>query len=197
LNVREIFQKPRLSFLNLFYVLSLGGFGFFLVTSFKGSVELNWPSIFYPCAFVLVAFSMSRRKLLLNIFYWLTLYSLILSLGLSAKIPAVHQKLTEPFKVLAWKNLPHDYKPLFASTYQLASLMWWNSQVPVFKLKDSSRYDFFDERPESRPQADFYLLKEKGNNFPDWVQGPDWVIQEVQILDEKHMVFKITRKGKQ
>ncbi len=195
MNLYWALKATKNSFNNVFLFLSLWGFSFFIISSFRGSVELNWPSIFYPCLFVLSIQMGSKRPVLKNGIYWLSIYvfcGLILGLGLA---PGLLQKIKEPLGMAAISKLPQEFKPLYASTYQMASLLWWNSHLPVFKLRGSSRYDFFDEQPSSLPSTStFYLLKEPGNNLPEWLQPSLWSIQEMQRPDEAHIILKITKK---
>jgi 4-amino-4-deoxy-L-arabinose transferase-like glycosyltransferase len=204
-NLYAAFKTPSRGHSKLFAVLSGGGFLFFLLSSFKGSVELNWPSIFFPPLFALSvqwqvhegSASAERALLKNNLIYWGLIYFLIGALAGFHLIPDLERKLHEPYQAAGWTDLPRTYSPLYSSTYQLASLMWWNSQRPVFKLKGSSRYDFFDELAVSQPEGNiFYLLKEKGNNLPDWLQNGLWAIEEVQNLDENHIVLKISKKDR-
>jgi 4-amino-4-deoxy-L-arabinose transferase-like glycosyltransferase len=195
LNFYRGFQAPRFSNKNLFKILGFGGLAFFLLSSFRGSVELNWPSIFIPCIFVLAARAYKKDDFKLNMGYWATIYILVFTLALTGVAPALKDKLQEPYKTRTWHSLPFEFDPLYASTYQLASLMWWKTGIPVYKLPGTSRYDFYDEIAKEPPTAKvFYLLKEKVNNLPDWLTPAGWSVEEIRKLDEKHLVLKITRK---
>lgn len=195
LNLFWSLKSAKDSFNKIFLFLTFGGFLFFLFSSFKGPVELNWPAIFFPCLFVLSIQAVSKKVIFSNSLYWLSIYTLIAVLIKADLTPALKQKFDEPTQVKLLSKLPYEFSPLYASTYQLASLLWWNSQKPVYKLKSSSRYDFFDELEGSLPSTSvFYLIKEPGNNLPDWVQLEGWSIEEVQKPNLKHIVLKISKK---
>lgn len=195
MNLFWALKAPKNSFNSIFLFLSLGGFSFFLLSSFRGSVELNWPSIFYPCLFVLSIQIASTKSVFKNSIYWLSVYSLAAATMMMGLAPGLLQKINEPLRIAALSKLPTEAVPLYTSTYQMASLLWWNSQKPVFKLNGSGRYDFFDEQTASYPNSTiFYLIKEPGNNLPDWLQSSAWSVQEMQKPDESHILLKVMKK---
>lgn len=193
INVRRAFRG--LDSNKLFKVLVLGGFGFFLISSFRAPVELNWPAVFYPALFALSIAGFKNHDIKQNLFYWVFIYTLLIVGATTGINPALQEKINEPFRAKSWAHLPFQYETLYASTYQLASLLWWNAGKPVYKLSGSSRHDLFDEVQSSKPQVKtFYLLKENGNNLPDWLQTANWEKEEVQILDHRHVVMKLTNR---
>jgi 4-amino-4-deoxy-L-arabinose transferase-like glycosyltransferase len=194
LNLARAWSAPRFSVRNIFSVLGFGGICFFLLSSFRGSVELNWPSIFIPCLFVLSARALKKNDLKINIQYWSIMYVLILVVSLTGFSPALKEKLYEPYKTKSWLSLPFEFYPLYGSTYQLSSLLWWKSQHAVYKLPGMSRYDFYDEIARPLEAKGFYLLMEKDNNLPEWLNSQDWEKEEVRKLDDKHLILKFTRK---
>ena len=195
LNFYWSFRAPKNSFNKVFSFLSFGGFSFFLFSSFKGSVELNWPSIFYPCLFILSLQAPFAKIIFKNILYWSLMYALVVGLFFSGLLPNLNRKINEPLEAQALAKLPLQKVPLYTSTYQLAALLWWSSGQPVYKLRDSSRYDFFDELPQSLPSAPiFYFLKEEDNTLPDWAYSPPWTIQQLPKPDLGHILWEISRK---
>lgn len=195
LNFFGALASPKNDFNKVFSFLTWGGFSFFLFSSFKGSVELNWPSIFYPCLFALSVQAATQKILFKNTLYWLAIYILAAVLIFTQKAPSLTQKLNEPLQAAFLSKLPYEMAPLYASTYQFASLLWWSSQKPVYKIRGSGRHDFFDEKDGSFPtESIFYLIKEPGNNLPDWIQPNVWTIQEMQKPDDIHIVLKISKK---
>ncbi len=195
MNLYWSLQAPKNTFNKVFLFLSAGGFSFFFLSSFKGSVELNWPAIFYPCLFILSIQFVSTKKVFKTFTYWFFIYTLAVSLVFRGLAPSLEDKFKQPRAVAELSKLPYELKPLYASTYQLASLFWWSSQKPVYKIRGSGRYDFFDEQAESLPSvSSFYLIKEPGNNLPDWLDPTVWSVQQIQIPAEGYMIFKITKK---
>lgn len=198
IRARPLFSQDE-SYRNLFTLmrfLGFGGLGFFLLTSLRASVELNWPSVFYPCLFLVVALQSPKNYFSKNLIYWISIYAFLIILVIGNFLPALKDKLNEPYRVSAFKDLPTTHAPLFASTYQLASSLWWAAKTPVYKLFDSSRYDFFDEMPEkSRPSTkSFYFLKENGNNLPNWITSEAWKIEKETRLDDNHVLLHIIKK---
>ena len=76
LNFYWALRAPKNYFNKIFSLLAFGGFAFFLMSSFRSSVELNWPSLFYPCLFVLCVQTPALKLLLKNSLYWLLIYTL-------------------------------------------------------------------------------------------------------------------------
>lgn len=145
---------------------------FFFFTSFRAPVELNWPSMAYPSFFALAAASVGRRTFVGNMIFWTTVQ---IAMIISVFYPAtfrLHEKLSEPTKYRVLADLPNTHSPLYASTYQMASSLWYVSGRPVYKLQGMSRYDMYDRWDGSLPSLGrFYLLKEQGQEFPQKKDG--------------------------
>lgn len=195
LNLIRSFKTPGFPHKTLFSCLAWGGLLFFFISSFRAPVELNWPSIFIPCLFVLTVLGSRASDFKKNLTYWGLIYLALFYVAGTGAVPALQDKFNEPFKAKAWSTFPNDYKPLYASTYQLASLMWWTSQKPVYKLPGMSRYDFYDEIAQEPLDVNaFYLLKEIHNNLPDWVETQRWTVEEINKLDDKHILLRVYRQ---
>lgn len=146
------------------------GFGpllFFFATSFRSATELNWPIMAYPSLFALAAIAASSKALRTAMGFWLVVQAAVI---VSACLPAAyeaHGKLAELTRFRDVRALPATQPPLFTTTYQAASSLWYWSKIPVYKVAGVSRFDMFDLWPESRPTGPvFRLLMEDYQDVP-------------------------------
>lgn len=168
---------------------------FFLFTSFRALVEANWPIIAYPSMLALALFHPKVQQ-------WLKAYVIFFGLVTalvvaSVFVPAIRKlnyKIEEPYVFQELSALAHEVQPLYASSYQMAASLWYFSKVPVFKLKDISRYDFFDTLAEAQPTGPkFYLVKREGNGLPAWVSEQQWQVKELRKISPDFVLLEITR----
>lgn len=175
--IRAGVEGPRRKVL---WAAAVGPLVFFLLTSFKAPVELNWPFIAFPAAFALAATTIGRKAFRGHMAFWtLAQMALVVSIFVPGGF-ALHEKLSEPtrFKVLA--ELPKTSPPLYASTYQMASSLWYVSGVPVYKLRGMSRIDMYDAWEGSLPpRGRFRLLREPGQNLPPEADAEGWTIRNL------------------
>lgn len=169
--------------------------GFFFLTSFKASVELNWPIMAFPSFFALVATSpLPRWGLWTTISFWSVFHLfLVLALALPSRFH-LHEKIAEPYRFRLLRELPRTYEPLYASNYQIASSLWYLSQTPVPKLRLSSRFDYFDFLEISLPKDDFYLLRTEDQSWPDWLIQENWVPEFVTSPAPRLEIWKVRKK---
>lgn len=142
----------------------IGPFIFFLTTSFRAHVELNWPMMGLPALFV-IACSVSRLKLA-RIYYGIL--TTVLVLVLFVPVPGVPvEKVLESRKYQPAISVVHEFKPLYASSYQMASALWYLSGEPVYKLRGSRRFDMYDMWNGSLPSTEkFYFLRDPDDRWP-------------------------------
>lgn len=152
----------------LIAVTSFFPLAFFLYSSFRAPVELNWPIMVYPGLFVLASLEMKKWGRLSALGLWSAVQvALLVALFFPARFH-LHEKLSEPTRYLSLKNLPKENAPLYASTYQIASSLWYASNTPVYKLRGMTRPDMFDYWPQSAPDAArFYLLMYETDVIPE------------------------------
>lgn len=162
---REKAASPLVRILQALAVIPLG---FFLLTSLRAPTELNWPVMAFPAVFALAAVHINKKSVLADVLFWsVAQLALVVSIFLPAGLQ-LHEKLTEPVRFKSVADLPKTQTPLFASTYQMASSLWFVSGVPVYKLRGMSRVDMFDQWPGSAPPSGrFFLLREEGQLLPD------------------------------
>ncbi len=185
-------KDPRMKILKSF---AWGPLIFFFLTSFRAPVEGNWPIMAYPTVYALaLTGSWSWRKHFLVLGFWLSLY---FTLGFAMIFSAhqfVHGKVSEPFLYRSFSPLVEVYRPLYAINYQLASSLWFNSRKPVYKLKDGSRYDFFDTLDHGYPSENsFFLIKQRHHDLPEWILKEGWKIKEVENLPHDYLILEVKK----
>lgn len=169
---------------------------FFFFSSFRGTVELNWPNIAFPGIFALVLFSKNFRKSALRTSaFWILFYIFAFSAALF--LPqgySVAKPFREQFRFRPLAPLQKEYSPLYASTYQIASAIWFENKTPIYKLRGMSRYDFYDTLPQSLPQEDtFYLIQENWTELPDWVKKAGYKEETIKKIEPHYLLVKVSR----
>ncbi len=166
---------------------------FFLLTSFKGRVEGNWPLVAYPAIYALAVLGESRRRWLhFPIAIWFFAFGLVFFnyhhdfIG-SKEIKGKGRELLD----LKSLNLS-QYHPLYAINYQLASKLSWDYKKPYFKYQGLSRPDYFDFNSKNSTEERFYLLatvKDSKRRI-----GKKLSIHSEFMIDEYHIVFEVSPK---
>lgn len=169
-----VISEPDPTRLNVYFALT--PLLFFLVSSFKGQTEMNWPLMSFPHLLFLFFSqekSKSSERLAIGfLYFWLSVEVLFVFCSLNPQYNFLHGKLNEPKRFVSSSEVFQGKRPLFTSTYQSASLIWFHSKVPTFKLRGQSRYDFFDTLVGSTPlTTEFYYLKEDYQELPESFQG--------------------------
>ena len=165
---------------------------FFIYTTFKGDTELNWPVMIYPSFFLLVAMHFNNHLksiISYSVFFGLLGITLIGgSLGFWGQ--ELHGRLVEGKKYELLFDASKDYKPLYLSTYQSASYFWFLSKEPRYKLKGSSRIDFYDFLPQSTPaEKSFFFMKEQYQSIPsDFLKSHEFT--KIDDFDYKFEVYE-------
>lgn len=169
---------------------------FFLMSSFKALVEVNWPIVAYPAFFALAVLGSRKSKglIIANVF-WLVLFSVLVSHVIKPWIPQAPERLSEfsQFEPILEKR--KQYQPLYASTYQMASWVWYETKVPFFKLHQMSRFDLFDTYPEGRPQSfPIYIAMKRYTEMPPWIENdPQYRVSEVESFENDFVIIKVDR----
>ncbi|UXR65812.1 glycosyltransferase family 39 protein [Bdellovibrio bacteriovorus] len=168
---------------------------FFLLTSFRALVEANWPIIAYPAVLATALFHQKIQKWArVSVAFWGLIIVLVISTLFTPSLRKLSDKVEEPYVFQKLSSIAYEYSPLYASSYQMASSLWYFSKVPVFKLKDISRFDFFDTLPEAQPQGNvFYLVKRKTNGLPKWISEQQWQMKEIKTISPDFVVLEFTR----
>ncbi len=177
------------------YYFGWGPLLFFTLTSFRALVEANWPIIAYPAILALALF---HPKIVQWYRFYVTFWGLIFTMViLTLFAPALRKlsdKVAEPYHFQELSEVAKEYSPLYGSSYQMAASLWYFSKVPVFKLKDISRFDFFDTLPEANPSGShFYLLKRDTNSLPPWISQEQWKAKEIKRISPDFVLLEFTR----
>lgn len=177
------------------YYFGWGPLLFFLFTSFRALVEANWPIIGYPAVLALALFYPRMQKWTkYYVGFWGVLIALVLATLFTPSLRGLNDKVQEPFVFKDLSAIAHEVSPLYASSYQMASSIWYFSKVPTFKLGGISRWDFFDTLPEAHPQGNhFYLVKRETNGLPAWISEQQWQMKEVKKISPDFVLLEFTR----
>lgn len=176
--------------------LGWGTLLFFFISSFRGTVELNWPIAAFPVVFAMALFFQNIRKIALwTSGFWIFIYIFAFSAALYfPKDSPVAKPFRDQFRFRPLAALQKEYQPLYAGTYQIASTIWYENKTPIYKLRDMSRYDFYDTLPGSLPQEDsFYLVQENWSKIPDWVEKSGYKTSIVQEIEPHFIVVKVSK----
>ena len=142
---------------------------FFLTSSFRSTVEANWPQTSHAHALLEVSLLKQRFKKW-ALAYWVVVW---LAIGIYLASPlSENKRFHYPTLDLAEKIWPEvkDVSPLYGPTYQLTSLLHLYSQKPIYKLPELSRHDFYDSAIIQKiPENSFYVLKYDISSWPEWM----------------------------
>lgn len=169
---------------------------FFFLTSFRALVEANWPVIAYPSLLTLALFhpkTSSWSKYYMA--FWGVAVAVVVSSIWVPQFRSLNEKISEPYEMQSFVPLVSEYQPLYGASYQISASLWYFSKIPTYKLKGTSRFDFFDTLPESAPEGPkFYLLKKEWTGAPAWVTEQGWQSREIKKLDFKYVLVEFTRQ---
>lgn len=168
----------------LLFATGLTPFLFFALTSLRAPVELNWPMMGLPALLTAIAWSKVRTPRWGRFYYGALSFLLALALVLPSQINPV-KKAHEATRYEVLLPFVQEYQPLFASSYQMASVLWFRSSRPVYKLRGSRRFDMYDLWPESLPEAEvFYFARERGDRWPEaFPQSAATLIRQVDDFE--------------
>lgn len=156
----------------------LGPFVFFFLTSFRAPVELNWPAMGLPS---LIAFASLSSPLqgFARWFYGALTVSIFLLFALPSEINPV-PRASEWREYDQVVDLVANHQPLYASSYQMASVLWFRTQMPVYKLRGSRRIDMYDRwEGSAMGPGTSYFLRHRDDRWPD---GAD-LLNPRKVLD--------------
>lgn len=177
--------------------LALPIFGFFLFSSFRSKVEGNWSQLaFLPTLSLLAFYDFNAKSWRAKSFvgFWAVCLITIISFWRQPWFKNCPEKLCEPYRYQSLIEIEKNYRPFFASSYQMASFLWFNTKKPVYKLHDMSRTDFYDTLPESKPNAqEFYLAKHNQTELPYWLQEQGYQSETIKNIDDELVLVRVYR----
>lgn len=133
---------------------------FFLLTSFKGAVEANWPAVAYPTLIALALYGRTR-------FRWAAATAAAWGIALVVAtthvawwwLPLERDRLQDEMKAFSeLHEIAQTYQPFFADSYQMASKLSHDLGLPIYQLRNMGRTSFFTFRTESVPTTDRYFV---------------------------------------
>jgi 4-amino-4-deoxy-L-arabinose transferase-like glycosyltransferase len=149
-------------------IFSLTQIGFFTTSSFKAIVEANWPITSHTHATAHYSQNFSRKTFKATLIYWLVIYLVLIifiNSDLSKKTLRNQYRSSQLAELL---EVVKKYKPLYGPSYQISSLLSWQSNQFIPKLNGLSRYDFYDTLPESNPtEKEIFVLKHFDSIWPE------------------------------
>lgn len=186
-----LFKEKKQTAQKLFYYFTISTLGFFLATSFKSSVEMNWTLMAFPMFFAFIAIGDVPQKTVRGVLIFLTLFNVVL-VGSMFSGFHLHGKIFEPFFFEKQKDKVAQYSPMYGINYQISSSLWYFSKTPVFKIADASRFDFFDTLNGKRPDEKvIYVFKEERNEYPDWINELEPKTEIVEKLERGYVIEKL------
>lgn len=159
----HLFKKPRSDD----QTFSLTQILFFVTSTFKSVVEANWAITSYGHAIAHYVKTASVKNIKFTYYYWAFIYLVLFALLLTPQgIKALKNQPTSN-DVIALRPVVEKYRPLYGPNYQISSLMTWDQQILIPKLRNMSRTDFYDHLPESLPLTKIiYVLKHIDSEWP-------------------------------
>ncbi|MBX2995502.1 MAG: glycosyltransferase family 39 protein [Bdellovibrionaceae bacterium] len=172
---------------------ALFSWSFFLYSSFKSVVEGNWPIIGYAPAYAVAAKgTRSAKWVYITVGFWSVATLIFLSHWLVPWFPE-NEKIDETHQYRSLAAITQRYTPIYANTYQMASILSFETKKLIPKLRGMSRYDFYDEMPASMPDGrSFYLIKREGQGLSEWLQSRQTQVEIVEKWPPNFEVLKIT-----
>lgn len=187
-SIREAREK-------LLLALSVPILLFFLFSSFRAKVEGNWSQLaFMPILSLLAYYDRTKWKLKVVSLFWGISLATLIFFWRSPRFPHCPEKLCEPYRYSQVIEIEKQYQPFFASNYQMASFLWFQTRRPVYKLYDMSRTDFYDTLEASKPTTnEFYLATHKDTALPGWIQEKGYQFETVKSIDEELVLMRFYR----
>lgn len=175
--------------------LSWGPLAFFLLTSLRGSVEVNWPIVAYPSFFLLSTLgSQVKKSIQITCIFWVIVFSVLVSQTITPWIPFAPEKINELSEFEPLLAAQTKYQPFYASSYQMASWLYYTTKTPIKKFPGISRVDFFDrldsELPETYP---IYIAIKEYTSMPEWLTQENYKITTVEKLNRGLIIVRIDK----
>lgn len=181
--------KKLTSLLNLFPM------GFFMYSSLRAHVEMNWPVISHP-TILISALSKKTNKFFVYLYVLIfgSLFALVGFQGISLQKKVINEKISEFARIQEVASEALSFQPIYASSYQLASTLWFISKKPIYKLYESNRHDFFDDMNPS-PQLEnlFYIIYDETTTLPDWINNKPYKMQLVREINSQYKIYKVEK----
>lgn len=171
---------------------------FFLVTSFRGRVEANWPLLAYPGMYALAVQSVQAQKWIrVTLGFWAVSLVLLLLEIVRPFIPGVydHTKLREWTQFDPLLTAVREHQPFFATSYQMAASLSFASKTQVYKLPGVSRRDFYDEVKalgKKPPREKHFFVGARGQDrIYRWAEDNGYLVYREIPIEGKLILYEI------
>ena len=168
---------------------------FFLFTSLRSPVEANWPIAGHISLLALAALNDSKRWAMRAMIGLWTLVSLaVLVQAFAPERPILN---SDPTKLKTWEfvrfkalvPIAKKNPDFFASSYQMAGALSFETGRTVAKLKGINRPDFFDIHPIGIPTTPtFTVALENDWPWPEWIASSGYHIVSSESFDRFRLV---------
>lgn len=162
---------------------------FFVLTSFRGYVEANWPIMAYPAIFAVAVWSGGQRAQVFTRWFWGTALLLAMVLVFTRYSPFEKPiKANEFYEYEGIYHLLDKELPIFARSYQMASRLSFEGKRTVYKLRGHNRVDAYDFWEGSLPPRHFYFVVELNETLPQ-----DYINRGYEVVGEERVTerFKV------
>lgn len=178
----------------LIHCLAWFPLAFFLITSFKGDVEANWPIMAYPAVAALAVYaSRNFNWLKWTAGIWIIASVLLLANSRVYWLPMDLEKIKikEFYRYPKYEILAKSYTPMYADSFQMAGYLSYLTKTDVCKLRAYNRRDFYDYHECSIPKAKrYYFLVGVGfTDLPEWAK--DHKVNHIIPVDQTYKILEI------
>lgn len=175
------------------FLMTATPFLFFLLTSFKAHVELNWITMAIPSFIALAVVSgTSKKAQVITNSVWGVIY-LSLFAFLIFKVPT---PFDESLEVKSSTEKMKSLTPLYTGRYQTASLYSYYLNTPVYKIPSINRFDYYDVLLKNHEfPKEFYYLHQKNQGLPQFLIEKNYRMEEAEISPgyDSYFISKVTQ----
>lgn len=174
---------------------------FFLLTSSRSPVEANWPIAGHLSLLTLGVLNDSKhwaQRVMMSL--WSVVSIAIIMQAFSPERPILN---SDPTKLKTWEFVRYkalvpiakENPDLFASSYQMAGALSFETGRTVAKLKGINRPDFFDLHPSGVPTTPtFTVAVESDWPWPEWISRSGYHIVSYESFDRFKLVHFARRQ---
>lgn len=177
-------------------LLAWAPLGFFVLTSFKGYVEANWPIVAYAevLGLAVLVWPKGSKAYRATVGIWSLALVLMFGLILTRWSPTGEPiKTREFFEFEPLRNAAAQHEPIYARSYQMASQLTFDLKKPVYKLRGMNRRDFYDFLSESQPTGDsFFVMVEKEDTLPESLTAAGFhIVAREPVNEDKSHKYEV------
>jgi 4-amino-4-deoxy-L-arabinose transferase-like glycosyltransferase len=169
---------------------------FFLLTSFKGNTEANWPIAAYPAVITVAVWSAPRfRWATWALGFWAIAY-VFLIFEFKFVIVGKEQKSFKTRELVKYEKVIDAYdslRPMYLRSFQMASMVGFSKRKSLYKMHGSHRPDFYDFLDKSKPSYPiYYVAVRKDEPLPSWaIEAGHVIIRRWDLGDPRFEVVEV------